>query len=316
MFKVEFKIPSSPTKINIKDSILLMGSCFSTEIDNRLAENKFQSLSNPFGTIYNPISLFKLLSNKVENNRIVESQGVFYHWDSHSVVSSLSKEKTVDLFQEKRQETEAYIKQVNYLIITLGTAIVYEHKNSVVANCHKIPNSEFSKRFLDQKEIIDSFSNLHKYLSRINDKLEIILTVSPVRHQKDGLIDNNRSKSILLDSTHKIADGYKNVNYFPSYEIVIDELRDYRFYKSDMVHPSEEAINYVWEQFNTCYFDDETKELIIEWGKLKAGLKHKPFHPDSEAHQTFLRKTIAKLEILKKRMDVNLEIQDLKSQLT
>lgn len=316
MFKLEFDIPKSPEKITLSDSVCLIGSCFSDEIGAHLSGNKFNSLSNPFGTIYNPYSIFKLLADQAESKHIVQCQEVFYHWDAHGIVSGLSAEKTQALFEQKRKDFQSYLAKANWLVITLGTAIVYEYeKVGIVANCHKVPSANFNKRLLDKNEIIGQFSKLHSHLENINPNINILFTISPVRHIRDGLIENNRSKAILLDAVHSIKEMYKKVQYFPSYEILIDELRDYRFYESDMIHPSNAATKYVWERFSQTFFNQETLDTLAEWGKIRASLNHKPFQPQSKSHQTFLKNTLKKLQHMNEKMDVNVELEQLKKQI-
>lgn len=316
VFKLEFNIPKSPIKINLRDSILLIGSCFSDEIGNRLNDNKLTGLSNPFGTIYNPYSIFKLLKNESETSNVIESQGVYYHWDAHGEISGLNETETTSLFEKRNNETQNFLKNCKWLIITLGTTIVYENEmRNIVANCHKVAAKKFKKRFLNQEEIIQEYANLHSYLHDINPNLNIVFTVSPVRHIRDGLIENNRSKAILIDAIHSINAKHSNTSYFPSYEIVMDELRDYRFFKTDRIHPTEEAIEYVWEQFMKTYFDEDTINFIKQWSKLKAAIYHQPFQPESSSHQTFLKTTLNKLQNLNEKADLSVEIAHVRKQI-
>ena len=316
MFKFEFNIPESVKKINLTDSIFLMGSCFSDEIGSHFAENKFECLSNPYGTIYNPYSIFKLLADQVPSENTIESQGVFYHWDAHGTISGLTKEEVVTAFDQKRKQTQAFLATTNRLIITLGTAYIYVLKDgSIVANCHKVPASYFKKRLISQEEIVEQFAQIHSCLSKTNPNLNILFTVSPVRHIRNGLIDNNRSKAILIDAIHSMVSKYDNVNYFPSYEILIDELRDYRFYQSDMVHPSPEAIGYVWKKFVASFFDEASKNFLEEWGRLKVAINHKPFQAKSALHQKFLKSTLGKLEKMNEKVDMSVEIEQLKNKI-
>ncbi|WP_436516724.1 GSCFA domain-containing protein [Ekhidna sp. To15] len=316
MFKLEFDIPKSSEKITLSDSICLMGSCFSDEIGALLTENKIDNLSNPFGTIYNPHSIFKLLADQVESNNIIQSQEVFYHWDAHGIVSGLTEEDTQTLFEHKRNDLKSYLTKTHWLVITLGTAFVYEYQEEgIVANCHKVSTSSFEKRLLKQSEIINQFAELHSYLDGINPELNILFTISPVRHIRDGLIENNRSKAILLDAVHLIKKNYANVGYFPSYEILIDELRDYRFFQKDMIHPSEAAVIYIWERFSQTYFDRETQEILTEWKKIKTAINHRPFQPQSISHQSFLKNTFEKLQKMNEKIDVSVELEELKKQI-
>ncbi|MEP0987271.1 GSCFA domain-containing protein [Ekhidna sp.] len=316
MFKLEFDIPEASDKINLSDQILLFGSCFSDEIGSILGHNKFISLSNPFGTIYNPVSIFKLLMDQVSPNHLVENQGVTYHWDTHGKISGLSEKETIELFTSKQKETQDFLANSKWLIITLGTAIVYELENGImVANCHKVPATNFKKRFLEQREIIDHYQSLHTYLKKVNPDLKVVFTVSPVRHVRDGLIENNRSKAILINAIHTILKKHQEVSYFPSFEIVMDELRDYRFFSSDMIHLSKEATSYVWERFAATYFDNDTKDFLKNWNKLKSAIDHKPFQPESKQHQQFLKITLEKLESLNEKVDLSVEIKQLKKKL-
>lgn len=313
MFKLNFNVPPSSTKVNIKDPILLIGSCFSDEIGEKLGQAKLKVKSNPYGTIYNPYSIFKLLADQINEDDTVESQGVNFHWDTHGDMSALSKDELQSLLNKKRSETQSYLRNTKWLVITFGTAIVYEHKDSgIVANCHKIPQSQFTKRYLNQQEIIEQFAQLHSCLSQ---NINIIFTISPVRHIRDGLIENNRSKSILIDAIHQIARSYENVQYFPSYEILIDELRDYRFYDRDMIHPNPQAIDYIWNVFSETYFDKETQDFLKEWSKVRAAINHRPFQSDSESHQKFLRSTLEKLKSLNEKVDLSVEINQVSKQL-
>jgi hypothetical protein len=194
---------------------------------------------------------------------------------------------------------------------------VYENKKSkeIVSNCHKKPQINFDKFLLSQKRIVESFEKFYQELKNINKEVRIILTVSPVRHIKDTLELNSVSKSILRLTCHTLSGAYSDIEYFPSNEIMIDDLRDYRFYKADMIHPSEVAIDYIWEKFGETYFGEETLKFIGEWSKIKSALNHKPFQSDSPAHQQFLKETLSKLNQLKSRVDVSEEIEALKEQL-
>lgn len=317
MFKLEFQVHDSPIgKININDHVLTVGSCFADEIGNKLSKNKVKNLTNPFGTIYNPHTIFNLLKGEIATEKIIENQGVFYHWDMHGSISSLTKNKISQYSNNQIVKTSNFLTKSQWIIITLGTASVYTLQDgSIVANCHKMPASTFRKRLLSQQEILDQFSALHSHLLAINPTLRIIFTVSPVRHIKDGLVENNRSKSILIDAVHTICDTYKNISYFPAYEILIDELRDYRFYAEDMIHPSTQAIDYIWNSFSKAYFDEETKTFLQQWKNIYASINHRPFHPTSPEHQKFLRSTLEKVEHLNEKVDMCVEIEQLKKQL-
>jgi hypothetical protein len=191
-----------------------------------------------------------------------------------------------------------HLKQAKFLLITLGTAYVYEEKSSrqVVANCHKVPNFNFNKKLLTKQEIIDSYTKTLVKIKDLNPDINIVFTLSPVRHIKDGVIENKRSKAILLTAIHELVEQNDNVSYFPSYEIMMDDLRDYRFYEKDMIHPNQVAIDYIWDKFSKVYFTDETKQLIKEVESLKKDLAHKPFNENSKEHQKFMNTIENKLE--------------------
>lgn len=314
--KLDFDPTPSSKKIGLQSKILLLGSCFSDQIGEYLVSNKFSTLTNPFGSIYNPHSIFKLLSDDVSTNRLVESQGVYYHWDAHGMISGYSKSEVENDFEQRRNKTKSFLEKTDWLIITPGTSFVYVHgEDGIVANCHKVPATKFEKRLLSIEEIVSQFNKLHAYLAQINPDLNILFTVSPVRHIRDGLVENNRSKAILIEAIHSLVDQWQNVSYFPSYEILIDELRDYRFYTEDMVHPSSSAVRYIWDKFVETYVDDEAVAFLSEWNKIKQAINHKPFQRASDAHQSFLKTTLLKLEKMNEKIDVSVEIKQLRNQI-
>ena len=314
MFKLDLQIPASDSEISLGDKIYLAGSCFSDEIGKKLGANKFKYLSNPFGTIYNPISIFKTLEGSLDSDHTVRSQDVFYHWDCHGQISGLQKEELSIKVNTALESSQEFLNEADHLIITLGTSFVYRlnSTNHIVANCHKVPSQEFTKELLTKEEIVNSFAKIYEGL---NNKLNIVLTVSPVRHIRDGLAENNLSKAVLINSVHEIVLQYPNVHYFPAYEIVIDELRDYRFFAEDLVHPSSQAIDYVWTKFSETYFKKETQTLLASWSDLRLAIQHQAFQPRSAAHQNFLRQTIKKVENLKSKIDVSDELKHLQDQL-
>ncbi|MEM8939108.1 MAG: GSCFA domain-containing protein [Bacteroidota bacterium] len=315
--KLDLPIQSSFKKLKLSDAIYLIGSCFSDEIGKELILNKFRVLSNPFGTIFNPSSIFKILSGNIDPTNSVENNGVYYHWDAHSKVSSLDFQRIQKTIQEKITASEKFLEKSKWLIITFGTAWIYKQKSSknIVANCHKVDTSEFYKELLDVKFIVDAFRDFKMHIIKTNPHINIILTVSPVRHTRDGLVENNRSKARLIEAVHDIVERFENVDYFPAYETMIDELRDYRFYATDLVHPSDQAVDYLWSRLAETYFSSETLSFIKEWQPIKTALNHKPFQPKSKAHQKFLKETLVKLEKLNEKIDLSVEIEEIKSQI-
>ncbi len=320
-FRTELTLSPSAARIRLTDSILTIGSCFSDAIGAQLNLNKLTALVNPFGTIYNPFSIHKVIQYAISGGHILETsfahrQDSVLHYDFHSRLSAASEEDLKRTLKSALSESHNFIRDSKWLIITYGTAWVYELKenNSIVANCHKMPQGLFNKFLLTQKKILDSFETMYVDLKALNPDLQIILTVSPVRHLKDTLELNSVSKSILRIACHTLAQQHDDVQYFPSYEIMLDDLRDYRFYKPDMIHPSEVAEEYIWEKFIARYFDDELKLFITKWKDIAQALNHRPFNRGSAPHRKFVLETIKKLEELKHLVDVDKEIASLKNQ--
>jgi hypothetical protein len=286
-----------------------------------MSDAKFDCLINPFGTIFNPLSIEILLNsaliqNQFEENLICERDGLFFHYWSHSDLVADSKDKLIAQLTLQQIQTKVYLEQGTHLILTLGTAWVYElPKFGVVANCHKQPSRHFSKRLLSLEEMESKLSALFENFSQILPHLKIILTLSPVRHIKDGVSENQLSKSLLRVLCTKLEKKYAAVSYFPAYEIMIDELRDYRFYKPDLIHPSEEAEGYIWKKWSDSHFSLETKAKIEEIRKVYLELAHKSFNPESNSHQNFLKNLLQKLERLDHEFDFSNEIKEVKSSL-
>ncbi len=321
-FRTEVKLKASPRKISHKDCLLALGSCFAVHIGRKLQDYKFDVLLNPFGTLFNPLSIFKLVNQAVykglmESMGIVETQGVFHHFDLHSDLSSIDRETLLHNANEKIMELHGRLSTTSVIIYTFGTAIVYELKETgeIVANCHKVPAGKFNRRVLEVEEIVHGFKTNFDLIRSVNKAARVILTVSPVRHQKESFQQNSVSKSILRLACEKIVAQYEGVEYFPAYEIMLDELRDYRFYADDMLHPNNMAIDYIWQKFMEVYFDGETIKFIQDWEKIRKALAHRPFNPRSTEHQAFVRKTIQQLEQFKDKVDINPELDRLKSML-
>lgn len=319
-FRTEINFSASHP-IDLKSKVLTTGSCFASEFGIRLAKNKFDILVNPFGTNYNPISIHQNLSDayhqKLDDRFLVEQSGIWHHFDYHSQWSSQKKDELIRQIQQIQPTVKDYIEKANLLIITYGTAWTYHHKklDHLVANCHKVPQHEFEKRLLSLDEILSSFSELHKLLNKINPAARIIITVSPVRHIKDTLVLNSVSKATLRLACHSISNQFENVEYFPSFEIMMDDLRDYRFYDRDKIHPTEEALDYISHKFSDRYFDSNTKAFIEKWHSIQLAMEHRPYHPNSPSHQHFLKDLLRKLEELKNTVHVDEEIKIIKSQI-
>ena len=321
-FRTEL-IPSiSASPIGLKDPIFTVGSCFADAIGDHLNENKFNVWNNQFGTVYNPYSIHRLLSLALENKmplqeNYLQNDGVYFSYDFHSSHSALSQRELEGKIMTSIKNANEFLKNSARIIITYGTAFIYRLKssNEVVANCHKVSSINFTRSLLTEAEVVESFRKMHSTLKSINPNCKIVLTVSPVRHLKDTLELNSVSKSILRLSCHSIVNQFSDVEYFPAYEILLDDLRDYRFYKTDRLHPTEEAIEYIWEKFLHSYFTDSAKKFISEWSGIKKDMKHKAFNIESGNHQKFLKTLLLKLENLQSVVDVSKEIQNIKSHL-
>lgn len=286
----------SKNLIDYNSKLLLMGSCFSENIGDKLNYFKFQSLQNPFGILFHPIAIEKLITNSINlkkyaNNDITFQNERWHSFDTHSGLSSSDKKQLLENLNSAIAETHTRIKEASHIIITLGTAWVYRciETDEIVANCHKIPQKKFLKELLSVDEITESLDAIVALLKSVNPNITILFTVSPVRHLKDGFVENTNSKSHLITGIHNIIDKRKNIHYFPSYEIMMDELRDYRFYAEDMIHPNITAVNYIWERFIDTWFSEETLSTLKEIDTIQKGLLHKPFHQDSIEHQRFLQ---------------------------
>lgn len=307
-FSTKVVITPSDVPISHKDKIMAFGSCFSENIGTLLVENKFNINSNPFGILYNPKSISQALERIIEgqaftDDEIFEYNGLYQSFWHHGSFSLPDKHTCLKRINDSLQTAIQDIRQANILIITFGTAYVFQFKesNMIVGNCHKMPASCFERYRLDVYTIVNDWNTLIKSLKEINPQLHIIFTVSPIRHLKDGAHDNQLSKGTLLLAIDELIKANKDASYFPSYEIVLDELRDYRFYNEDMVHPTPVAIKYIWERFSEAYFNDETTQIMKEWAKINNALNHRPINGDSEEHKHFLRQTLLKLKAFKEK---------------
>jgi hypothetical protein len=280
-----------------------MGSCFAEVIGERLAAHKFTTRVNPFGVIFNPVSLAALLDGALagrpaDREGIVQTPEGWRHYDFHSRLGAPDPEALLAQTDAALAATGRFLAGAGWLLLTLGTAFVYRRRDNgaVVANCHKVPNASFAKELLPLETVVSALDGVLNRLAGQHPHLRILLTVSPVRHTKDTLPLNAVSKSLLRVACHTLAAKHSHVQYFPAYEIMLDDLRDYRFYKPDMIHPSEVAETYIWQKLAEAYFDEQTQQFIRAWTKLRQALGHRPFNPHTEARQHFLRSTLAQLE--------------------
>jgi hypothetical protein len=315
-FRTELEISESPQKISLQTPVLTIGSCFAEVIGGRLVENKIPTLSNPFGTIFNPVSMAKLLTQAAKNQPpdnalYVEHQGVWFHYDFHSSLWGHSREELAEQLIQKLQEVRDWLQKTNVLVVTFGTAYVYRHleTQAIVANCHKTPASFFQKELLTTHAVVEAFQNLPMRIPHT------IFTVSPVRHTRDTLPLNAVSKAILRVACHELTANQAHNDYFPAYELLLDDLRDYRFYKPDLIHPSEVAEDYIFEKFGEAYFTPNLQAFMTEWQKIRQALAHRPLQPNTLAHRKFLENLLSKLLSVGALIDVHKEISQIEEQL-
>lgn len=321
-FRTEISIPKSEIRINYQSKIFSIGSCFADVIGEKLKSNKFHILSNPFGTVYNPVSISKLISTSIDflpldEDQFVEHHEQWYHYDYHSELTATTREELKAKLKESHILAEKTLRKADVIIVTFGTAFVYKllPQLKTVSNCHKQQRDLFTKEFLTIESIVKAFHELHEKFSKLNSKARWILTVSPVRHVKDTLELNSVSKSILRVACELIKKQNARVEYFPSYEIMIDDLRDYRFYKDDLIHPTSFAEDFIWEKFKDTYFETSACQLMKRWEELKRNLEHRPFNPESTSHKRFLQETLNRILELREFLEVEEEIKILRSRL-
>ncbi len=318
----EIPIPKSPFPISHSAKILSLGSCFAQAMGQKMLESKLDILVNPFGMIYHPIALTDLLDagisgNQPDENMIMEWNSLYFHYSAHSDLVGNTKEELIEKLKLQTKLTGEYLEDGSHLILTFGTAWVYEltKNQTLVANCHKQPSDFFEKRLLSLDEMKMALGNLFSKLLFFNQNLKIILTVSPVRHIKDGIPENQLSKSLLRVLCSELEKESENVSYFPAYEIMMDELRDYRFYKSDLIHPSEQAEIHIWEKWKNSFFTPLTQKKVNQIFKIKLELNHRPLNSKSEGYHKFLQNLLQKLEQLNSEFDFSREIETTKQTL-
>ncbi|MEQ3665378.1 MULTISPECIES: GSCFA domain-containing protein [unclassified Olleya] len=297
---LQTKIPLNKQEYNLIDynsKVFLLGSCFAENIGEKFEYFKFPHYVNPFGILFHPIAIHNLVSNALHGKKYTEddvfiNNEQFHSFDAHSKLSQHTKSLLLHQLNAASQKTSHYLKQSTHVVITLGTAWVYRYlkTNKIVANCHKIPQQQFQKQILSVDAIVAALQSIIQQVKKVNPRVKFIFTVSPVRHIKDGFIENTQSKSHLLAALHKVLDDQSH--YFPSYEIMMDELRDYRFYNQDLLHPSPLAVDYIWDRFKTVWMADSAIAIMSEVDTIQKGLQHKPFNPNSTAHLKFVHQLV------------------------
>ena len=316
-FMLDIDVPSPAEKINYKDGVMLVGSCFTEHIGNRLQALKFDVLQNPHGILFDPYSVSDSLLSYIRPKDYTIAD-LFYlnecwqSWQHHSQFSRMDQEETLRLIRAAQRQAHEFLGKTGWLIITLGTAFSYRLSAGLppglqgtpgmpVANCHRAPAQWFRKHLMTIEEIQSALDNCLHQLFQFNPQLRIIFTVSPVRHIRDGVIENNRSKARLIEAVHHMVNKFDRLYYFPAYELVVDVLRDYRFYDVDMVHPNYQATAFVLEKFTEHFVDGASREIMEALSGIVAARKHKPFQPDTLAHQRFLQTQLEKTRQLKSK---------------
>ncbi len=317
-FQLPIHISPLPQQLGYNDKLLLVGSCFTEHIGNKLQELKFEVIQNPNGILFDPYSVSSSLVSYVQNTKYSKEDLFFQNelwqsWHHHSIYSNTSMDACLNLINGAQDKAHAFLKQADWIIITLGSSFSYRltavasangsntMENTAVANCHRAPAQWFNKHLMSIEEINAVLDNCIHQLFHFNSKLKIIFTVSPVRHIRDGVVENNRSKARLIESVHHLVNKFERLYYFPAYELVIDVLRDYRFYDIDMVHPNYPATEFVLEKFALSCIDEPSRQLMEEVKKIVTARKHKPFQPATKAHQMFLATHLEKSKELKRK---------------
>lgn len=310
-FRTQIPFLKAHNQIDYSSKIMLFGSCFSENIGKKLDYFKFQNSINPFGILFHPKAIESLITNAINEKKYTD-EDIFFHnerwhcYGAHSELSNPSKDELLQILNSRISSTHKQLHTSTHVIITLGTSWIYRfiESDTIVANCHKIPQKKFLKELLSIEEIINSLHAIISLLKNINPKVEVIFTVSPIRHLKDGFIENTRSKAHLITAIHQVVEPRNNIHYFSSYEIMMDDLRDYRFYNSDMIHPNESAINYIWEQFKGTWIHKDSHTLMDEIDTIQKGLSHRPFNENSEQHQKFIEDLHLKINKLRDKNSI------------
>jgi len=309
-FTTKVPIEKYPNPIDYNSKIISLGSCFAENIGRKFQYFKFQSTVNPFGIIFNPVSLEQLISRCVENRQFTENDVFFYNelwhcYEVHSELSNSDKDSFLESLNNLLSSTNKQLSDSSHIIITLGTSWVYRNikTDEIVANCHKVAQKQFTKELLSIPQIEKSLKSIFSLIHSVNPNCKFIFTVSPVRHIKDGFVENTLSKSHLIAAIHKtITHHTLPIAYFPAFEIMMDELRDYRFYAEDMLHPSQTAIDYIWIQFFENYISKKEFVTMQEICSIQKGLQHRPFNPNTQSHKKFIEQLAQKVQLIQNQL--------------
>ena len=305
-FRTILPAQRAPFSIGHSDRLLLIGSCFTENIGARLHSGKFPVYINPFGIVYNPVSMTRCLNHllldnqQFEENNLFEHAGLWHSWEHHGHFSRPDRAAALAGINTALKTAAAHLKKTNRLLLTLGTADVFRLRSTgqVVANNHKMPAALFEQGRISVAETTERITAVLEKIKLQNPDLQVIMTVSPVRHIRNGLVENQRSKATLLLACEQICQALPYAHYFPAYELLLDDLRDYRFYANDMLHPSEVAADYIWQFFGDTFFSEETRRLYTRVEKITAAMQHRPFHPETPEHRAFARAQLVAIEQL------------------
>jgi hypothetical protein len=312
-FRLELQVKPWKDQIQLKDKIFLIGSCFTEHMSARLKSFRFHILENPHGILFNPQSIAVALKHyngekDFNANDIFRHNELWQSWDHHGRFAALNPEECLDMMNSERRLASSFLQQANWMMVTLGSSFIYELHSGPgftadvdfrpVANCHKVPAQHFRHRLMEEREIVDAIQNIISLTRQVNPGIKIIFTVSPVRHHREGLVENNRSKGRLHSALATILEKERDVHYFPAYELVVDDLRDYRFYAEDLVHPNYFATRYVWEKFSAACIDAESLSFMERIKKIHDAMHHKPRQPESEKHRAFMKKMKEEVNML------------------
>lgn len=317
IFRTQVDVPLSPKRIDYNSKILFMGSCFSEYMGDKFSEVKFCIENNPFGIVYNPFSIKSGLSRLIDKQlyqpwELFQQADLWSSFDHHSKFSGIDKAIVLDNINENLINSSLFLKEADFLFITFGTSFVYELKRNgkIVSNCHKVPDSEFIRKQINIEEICSEYIILLKDIFSYNPDVQIIFTVSPVRHWKDGAHGNQSSKAVLLLAIDNLCSLFNKALYFPSYEIMLDDLRDYRFYAEDMLHPNKTAVNYIWQKVRECFMDSETIIIMEEIEKINQAFNHRPFNPKSTGLRSFAGKYLDEIKRIKDKYNIDLSAEE------
>ena len=302
-FRTEIFPEKSNFSIGYHQKTVFIGSCFTENIGNKFIENKFPVLVNPFGVLYNPLSVQKAIGliikqKKFKDDDLQFANDKWFSFEHHGSFSGTDKELVLKNINKQIDESYRFLKNADALFVTFGTSWYYQLKTNqkVVANCHKLPANRFNCKLLSVEEIVAAWTELIGQLKKFNPEIKLIFTISPIRHWKDGAVNNQLSKSILNVAIHRLIEKFEQTSYFPAYELVMDDLRDYRFYADDFLHPNTQAINYIWDKFTAVFIEDKNLQIAKQINRITKAISHRPLHPKTETYRKFVQANIEKIK--------------------